>query len=159
MDLAFPSADFPAQPALRLVAPQGWVYVDLPDAVVAAADPHSPKECTTNLLVTITRVIGEADLAAVVQRQIATATSQLGGSLDRQEREPMAGRDAIWSALSYLIRADRPIPLFQAQATVLVPRRERVTDAVTLVATCAQSVAAHYSPLFRASFQTLAIAE
>ena len=158
MDLAFPSPDFPSPPSLRLVVPTGWVYVDLPDAVAAAADPASPPEFTTNLLVTVNRVVGELSLDEVVERQLSSATEGLGGRIDRQEHRPLAGSDAVWSAMSFPARGDRPVPLFQAQATLVVPRRARVADAVTLVATCAQSLASHYSPLFRESFHSLVIA-
>ncbi len=162
MDLSFPSPDFPGPPSFTLAVPDGWVFVDLPDTVAAAADPASPGQSTTNLLVTISRVVGDYDLAALVARQVTAATNGpggLGGTLDRQQHEPIAGQDAIWSAFTFPPRGDLAVQTFQAQAALVLPRRERVSDLVTLVATCAADLAPHYSPLFRASFLSLAFAD
>jgi hypothetical protein len=159
MDISFPSPDFPGPPSFTLAVPDGWVLVDLPDAVVAAADPASPEGSATNLLVTVSRVVGEHDLASLVAHQVRTATGDLGGVLDRQQHEPIAGEDAIWSAFTFPQVTHRPVPTFQAQAALLLPRREGVSDLVTLVATCAATLAPHYSPLFRATFLSLALAD
>ncbi len=79
-----------------------------------------------NLVVTVGRVVGETDLDAVVQRQQRAAG--IGAQLERQDHEPIAGRDAVWSASTYAPTTDRPVSFFQAQATLLVARRERVAD-------------------------------
>ncbi len=157
MDLIYPSTDFPPPPAVRLRVPDGWVRVDAPDALLAAADPSSPPGFVANLIVTVGRIVGDDDLDAVVQRQLQTA----GGNaqLERQDHEPIAGRDAVWSASTYAPTADRPLPFFQAQATLLVPRRERVADAVTLIGSCAAASSAHYSPIFRDAFLSLVVDE
>ncbi len=157
MDLIYPSTDFPPPPALRLRVPDGWVRVDTPDALLAAADPGSAPGFVANLLVTVGRIVGDDDLDAVVQRQQQTASPD--AQLERQDREPIAGLDAVWSATSYTPTADRPVPVFQAQATLLVPRRDRVADAVTLIGSCAAASSAHYAPIFREAFLSLVVDE
>lgn len=155
MDLIYPSTDFPPPPAIRLRVPDGWVRVDAPDALLAAADPSSPPGFVANLIVTVGRIVGDDDLDAVVRRQQQTS----GAKLERQDREPIAGRDAVWSANSYAPTADRPLAFFQAQATLLVPRRERVADVVTLIGSCAAASSGHYSPIFRDAFLSLVVDE
>lgn len=154
MDLIYPSTDFPPPPAIRLSVPDGWVRVDAAEAVVAAADPSSPPGFAANLLVTVGRIVGETDLAAVVQRQMAGGH---GAQLERQDHEPIAGRDAAWSASTYPPTTERPVPFFQAQATLLVARRERVVDVVTLIGTCSAASSAHYAPIFREAFLSLVV--
>jgi hypothetical protein len=157
MDLIYPSTDFPPPPAIRLRVPDGWVRADVPEALLAAADPSSPPGFVANLIVTVGRIVGDDDLDAIVQRQRQAAGRD--ARLEREDREPIAGRDAVWLATSYAPTADRPIPLFQAQATLLVPRRDRVADAVTLIGSCAAASSGHYSPIFRDAFLSLVVDE
>jgi hypothetical protein len=156
MELIYPSTDFPPPPGIRLSVPDGWVRVDAADALLAAADPGSPPGFAANLIVTVGRVVGDDDLDTVVRRQQAAGG---GGQVERQDREPIAGRDAVWSATTYAPTADRPLAFFQAQATLLVPRRERVADVVTLIGTCAAASSAHYAPIFRDAFLSLVVDE
>ena len=128
MDLSYPSADFPGPPSLTVAVPDGWVRLDQADTVVAAVDPASPQGAATTFLVTVSRVVGEQDLDGLVGPQVGAATQGLGAVLERQRREQIAGLDAVWSATSVHPTADRPVPVFQAQATLLVPRRDRVAD-------------------------------
>jgi hypothetical protein len=155
MDLIYPSTDFPPPPAVRLRVPDGWVRVDAAEALLAAADPSSPPGFVANLIVTVGRIVGDDDLDAVVRRQAQAS----GAQLERQDREPIAGRDAVWSASSYAPTADRPLAFFQAQATLLVPRRERVADVVTLIGSCAAALSGHYAPIFRDAFLSLVVDE
>lgn len=156
MDLIYPSTDFPPPPAVRLSVPDGWVRVDTAEALIAAADPSSPPGFASNLLVTVGRIVGSDDLDAVVRRQQASGGD---GQVERQDREPIAGRDAVWTATMYASTTDRPLPFFQAQATLLVPRRERVSDVVTLIGSCAAASSAHYAPIFREAFLSLVVDE
>ena len=157
MDLSYPSADFPPPPPIRLSVPDGWIRVDTAEALLAAADPSSPPGFAANLIVTVGRIVGETDLDAVVQRQQQTAGN--GAQLERQDHEPIAGRDAVWSATTYPPTTERPVPFFQAQATLLVARRDRVADVVTLIGTCSAASSAHYAPIFREAFLSLVVEE
>jgi hypothetical protein len=157
MDLIYPSTDFPPPPAIRLSVPDGWVRVDTAEALMAAADPTSPPGFASNLIVTVGRIVGDDDLDAVVRRQQQAAGG--GAQVERQDREPIGGHDAVWSATSYASTADRPVAFFQAQATLLVQRRERVADVVTLIGSCAAAASAHYAPIFRDAFLSLVVDE
>ncbi|MCB2178092.1 MAG: hypothetical protein KQH57_19970 [Actinomycetales bacterium] len=157
MDLSYPSADFPGPPSLTVAVPDGWVRLDQADTVVAAVDPASPQGAATTFLVTVARVVGEQDLDGLVGRQVSVAAEGLGATVERQRREQVAGLDAVWSAFSLPARSDRPVSLFQAQTALLVPRRPRVRDLVTMVATCSADLAPRYGEVFREIFLSLAL--
>ncbi len=158
MDLTYPSQEFPGPPALRLTVPETWIRMDHADAVAAAVDPASPREFMTNLLVLTSRAIGNHTLDGLVELQVAQAINQLGGRLEHQEHMQMAGRDSIWSAFSLPPTTEDGVPLFQVQATLLLPRVRQINDTVSLIGTCAAGATSHYAPLFRAIFLSLAVA-
>ena len=155
MDLIYPSTDFPPPPAVRLQVPDGWIRVDAADALLAAADPGSSPGFAANIIVTVGRVVGDEDLDAVVERQQQAAGRET--HLERQAHEPIAGRDAVWSATTYAPTTQRPVAFFQAQATLLIPRRERVADAISLIGTCAAASSEQYAPIFRDAFLSLVV--
>jgi len=159
MDIIYPSADFPGPPSLRMAVPNGWRPMNYPDAALAVVDPESPEGVTVNLVVTINRIVGDQSLAEVADIQLADTTVDLGGQVERRAEEPVAGYPAVWAALSYPPRGERRVSLFQAYTTLLVPRRARVADVVTMIATCPAALAEHYGAVFRAAFLSLVIAE
>ncbi len=158
MDLSYPSPEFPGPPALRLTVPDTWIRMDHPDAVAAAVDPASPPEFMTNLLVLTSRAVGEHTLEMLVDLQVTRALEQLGGNLEHQEHMQMAGRDSIWTAFTFPPSEEGGLPLFQVQATLLLPRVRQINDTVSLIGTCAAGATSHYAPLFRATFLSLAVA-
>ncbi len=159
MDLSFPGTMFPAPPSLSLRCPYGWEPVLLANALVAARDTASPEGFDVNVVVVATRLVDDAlGLDRLVDEMHARTVTDLGGTMQQTSTATLAKRDARLTAW-LLEPAASPFPLFQVEAALLVASSNpRISHLVQLHGTAPAGYAEHYGAIFRAIFDTLAIA-
>lgn len=148
--LRVPSEDFPAAPSFALTVPPSWRPEPTTDAALLAYDAESPAHFRTNVLVTVDRVRGDAELTDAVVR---LAQEALGSYPDYRvladRGAPMGGRPARLRLHSFTPQQGATA-VFQLQALVFAPAPPGapVLDLVQLLATCSGEQAGHYVPDF-----------
>ncbi|WP_173161373.1 hypothetical protein [Phytohabitans suffuscus] len=154
MELTYPNEHTPLPVTFRLRLASGWQPRPHATAAACAVDSRSPKEFAVNLVVLVTRVLADTSLAELVRAiHESPQTSGLDPSVQGPTPDRIGGYDALLSVLTFT----KELPLFQAQAAVLVPRGGQARDLVHLYATCPAAVAKQYATAFRAMFATLTI--
>ncbi|MEW1952192.1 hypothetical protein [Terrabacter sp. NPDC080008] len=97
--LAYPSADFPGQPAVSLDVPQGWEPVHAPGATMAARLPREGS-FAPNVVVTVEQC-GPVYRVEDSLEQVAVLAATRGGSVSEPYAAELAGArfvgcDATW---------------------------------------------------------------
>lgn len=150
LTLQVPSEDFPAAPSFALTVPPSWRPEPTTDAALLAYDTASPAHFRTNVLVTVDRVRGDADLTDAVIRLAQVA---LGSYPDYRvladHGAPVGGQPARLRLHSFTPQPGTTA-VFQLQALVFAPAPAGapVLDLVQLHATCSGELAGHYAPDF-----------
>ena len=150
LTLQVPSEDFPAAPSFALTVPPSWRPEPTTDAALLAYDTSSPAHFRTNVLVTVDRVRGDADLTDAVIRLAQVA---LGSYPDYRvladHGAPVGGQPARLRLHSFTPQPGATA-VFQLQALVFAPAPAGapVLDLVQLHATCSGELAGHYAPDF-----------
>ncbi len=161
MDLSFPGPMFPAPPSLSLRCPDSWEPLFLANALVAARDTASPEGFMVNVVVVTTRLIDDSlgrDLDHIVDEMHARTIVDLHGVMQQTSTATLARREARMTAW-LLEPAGSPFPLFQVEAALLVASsNDRISHLVQMHGTAPAGYAEHYGAIFRAIFDTLAIA-
>lgn len=155
MDLTFPSEISPATPPFRMRLPAGWEPRPHATAAGFAVDTRSPEGFTVNLVVLVSRVIGDATLDELVDAaHAAPANARYGARELGRQRTRIAGNDAVLSVVT-LEQEDLPFPIFQAQAALLLAGDDGISHLVHAYATCPSALSDRYAAAFRAMFATL----
>ncbi len=159
MDLSFPGPTFPAPPSLSLRCPDGWEPVFLANALIAARDGESPEGFQVNMVVVTTRLVDDTlGLNGLVDDMHARTIADMAGQLQQTSTSTLAQREARLSVW-LLEPAGSPFPLFQVEAVLLVKSsNDRISHLVQMHGTAPAGYAEHYGGVFRAIFDTLAIA-
>jgi len=156
--LRVPSDEFPAAPSFALTVPPSWRPEPTTDAALLAYDTASPAHFRTNVLVTVDRVPGDAELADAF---IRLAQAALGAYADYRV---LSVHDAPVGGEPAKLRLQRFTPesaaatVFQLQVLVFAPTPAGgpVRDLVQLHATCSGELAGHYAPDFEAMVASFA---
>jgi len=150
---------FPAPPSLSLRCPDGWEPAFLANALVAARDTASPQGFDANVVVVATRLVDDSlGLDGLVADMHARTVADLSGTMQQTSTSVLANREARLTAW-LLEPAGTPFPLFQVEAALLVASsNDRISHLVQLHGTAPAGYAEHYGAIFRAIFDTLAIA-
>lgn len=150
LTLQVPSEDFPAAPSFALTVPPSWRPEPTTDAALLAYDTASPAHFRTNVLVTVDRVRGDAELTGALIRLAQVA---LGSYPDYRvladHDAPVGGRPAKLRLHTFTPQPGATA-VFQLQLLVFAPAPAGapVHDLVQLHATCSGELAGRYAPDF-----------
>lgn len=158
MQLASPSDDFPAPPAIAFTAPDGWEPFVTAAATIAAADPESPEGFASNIVVIVSKVVHDHSAQEVAQLLLdKTEADYPGASVLTTGATEVEGLSASVATVSFQ-PPDAPFPVAQVQGVVMIPTvREDTRYAVQFHGTCARDVLDRYEPVFRDCFASLTL--
>jgi len=117
--LVFPSAEFPAQPAVTLQIPEGWVPVQAPGAVMAARSAAGDGAFVSNVVVRIERRPLDFELGDAVAELRAFAIGRPEGTTSEPFTTDLDGRVFVGCDVSWV--DDRAGTVLQAHLFGGVP--------------------------------------
>ncbi|WP_167042824.1 LpqN/LpqT family lipoprotein [Salinibacterium sp. ZJ454] len=150
--VSYPSAAFPAPPALGVDAPDGWSALVVENTVLAVGLPGEPGSFTPNVCVSVSRVPGIRSLDQSVE-SVVNGYEALAdfAEIGRKSRE-------VFDRPGFRIEGSFGMPgvgtVYQAAHLTVVPQGT-VTHVINAVATCAAAQAAELVPVLRAILDSL----
>ncbi|WP_166875729.1 LpqN/LpqT family lipoprotein [Salinibacterium sp. ZJ450] len=150
--VSYPSAAFPAPPALGVDAPDGWSALVVENTVLAVGLPSEPGVFTPNVCVSVSRVPGIHELDESVH-SVVSAYEALDdfAEIGRESRE-------VFGRPGFRIEGSFGMPsvgaVYQA-AHLTVVQQGTVTHVINAVATCAAPQAPELVPVLRAILDSL----
>jgi hypothetical protein len=149
MDLAYPSATFPAHLPVTLSLPDTFEPVRSPDALLGAADTASPPPFTANIFVISSRVLSDAtldEMAAEVRDK--TTAEYADARLSPTSHSLIGGVDAL-TTIAVLTPAGVDFEVEQIQTVLFVPTgNEAVRDLLQVHASYAADTRDTYAAVF-----------
>src|SRR5690242_3922143 len=121
MEISYPSARFPGPPVITFQTPDGWETADAPPANITVFDTASPEHFRVNLMVSVKRVVTEADIVRVAARFAEETRGRF------PDYEIIGERRTLLNDLDAVVRAQRVTPLgaeypiFQAELLAFAP--------------------------------------
>jgi len=101
-NLAFPSEEFPAQPAITLQIPEGWESVHAPGAVIAARRAADDGTFVPNVVVRIERRPADFEITDALTELRAFAAERPQGTTSEPFNVELAGQEFVGCDLSWV---------------------------------------------------------
>jgi len=140
----YPSPDFPAPPAFRLVVPAKWRAVPVAEAEMAVRDPVAVDGFHPNVLVRVRRTAASDTVTDELFRSVALGDASDG--LEVISEEVRADRETPARWLLVVAHGTGGQALLARHLLVYVPASEHVASIVTAVGTFPASAAAEQGP-------------
>ena len=101
-NVAFPSEEFPAQPAITLQIPEGWLPVHTPGTVVAARRASNEGTFVPNVVVRIERRPAGYEVTDALTELRAYAAARPQGTVSEPFKTELDGRQFVGCDLSWV---------------------------------------------------------